>query len=139
MATPSPERTLGQLDYLRLHRLVTRTPGIPATPAQEAMAEVLAMSDLVDPTVIDADVVTMQSRVRLADPQGGEAITLTLCYPEQSAPAEGRYSVLSPMGAAVLGLRVGAVAQWQTPQGEPRSAAIEEILFQPEASGDYLS
>lgn len=139
MAIPSPDRTLGQLDYLRLHRLVTRSPGAPANPALEAMAEVLAMSDLVDPTVIDADVVTMQSRVRLADPQGGETFTLTLCYPEQSAPAEGRCSVLSPMGAALLGLRVGAVAQWQTPQGELRSATIEEIVFQPEASGDYLS
>lgn len=139
MSTPLVERTVTQLDFLRLNRLVTRVPGAPNNPLQESMAELLSNSDLVHPTTVASDVVTMQSQVLMADPEGGAAYELTLCYPEQAAPAEGRYSVLSPLGVAVLGLRVGALAQWHTPHGEARSATIQKMLFQPEASGDYVS
>jgi regulator of nucleoside diphosphate kinase len=38
---------------------------------------------------------------------------------------------------SVLGLRVGAVAKWQTPGGEEGAAEVSAVLFQPEASGDY--
>ena len=41
--------------------------------------------------------------------------------------------------ASLLGLRVGGRAHWHTPQGEPRSARVTAILFQPEASGDYTT
>ena len=64
---------------------------------------------------------------------------LTLCYPDDAEPAQGFISVLSPVGASLLGLRVGAQAQWHTPQGEPRSAQVRAILFQPEATGDYTT
>ncbi len=139
MPTTPDERTVTQLDFLRLHRLVTRVPGAPADPLQEAMYELLEFSDQVLPTAVEADVVTMQSQVLMADADGGAPYALTLCYPDQAAPAEGRYSVLSPLGIAVLGQRVGALAQWRTPHGEARSARIQQMLFQPEASGDYVS
>ena len=49
----------------------------------------------------------------------------------------GFVSVLSPVGASLLGLRVGNVARWSTPAGDERAGEILAILFQPEASGDY--
>ena len=52
---------------------------------------------------------------------------------------QGFISVLSPLGASLLGLRVGDVAQWRTPRGEERMARVVEVLFQPEASGDYTT
>ena len=45
--------------------------------------------------------------------------------------------MLSPVGSALLGLRVGSVARWRTPSGEDKVAEILGILFQPESSGDY--
>lgn len=47
--------------------------------------------------------------------------------------------MLSPLGAALIGLRVGDVARWITPDGKPREAKVLGLLFQPEASGDYVT
>ena len=38
---------------------------------------------------------------------------------------------------SLLGLRVGDMARWQTPHGEECVATIENIQYQPEATGDY--
>ena len=40
-------------------------------------------------------------------------------------------------GASLLGLKAGDVARWRTPVGQVRMACIVDVLFQPEASGDY--
>jgi regulator of nucleoside diphosphate kinase len=48
-------------------------------------------------------------------------------------------SLLSPMGASVLGHRVGGEAEWLTPTGAPRTARILALDFQPEAAGQYTT
>ena len=85
------------------------------------------------------DVVTMYSQVVLQDTQTGQRNTLTLCYPADAEPAVGFVSVLSPVGSALLGLRVGSVARWSTPAGDEKAAEILALLFQPESSGDYAT
>jgi regulator of nucleoside diphosphate kinase len=40
------------------------------------------------------------------------------------------------VATALLGYRVGDVVTWTVPGGE-RSLRIDEILYQPEAAGDY--
>ena len=81
----------------------------------------------------------MYSQLMLRDLQTGQRRELTLCYPADAQPAAGRVSVLSPVGASLLGLTVGSVAHWSTPAGEERQAQIVALLFQPEASGDYAT
>ncbi len=127
------ERTLTELDHARLARLRRDDPhGAP--PALEAL---LDDADLVEARRISPDIVTMYSQVLLADPRDGRRTTLTLCYPADAEPARGFVSALSPVGASLLGLRVGQIAHWRTPLGEPMSAEVIALLFQPEASGDY--
>ena len=58
---------------------------------------------------------------------------VTVCYPEEARPAEGCVSVLSPVGASLLGLRVGETARWCSAAGRPGVARILSVLFQPEA------
>ena len=126
----SGERMLTELDFARLSRLDDdRLPG--------DLAAGLAAADLTSSREVPADVVTMYSQVVIRHGGTGTKQKLTLCYPEDAEPAEGFVSVLSPVGASLLGLRVGATARWQTPHGDERRATIESILFQPEASGDY--
>ena len=134
------ERTLTQIDYLRLTRLTVR-PGAPSRdqpPAIEGLEDLLAASDLVASTAVAPDVVTMYSQVLLSGPEDVVPYKLTLCYPDDAEPAQGFVSVLSPVGLSLLGLRVGSTARWQTPRGAA-SATVLAILFQPEASGDYTS
>jgi regulator of nucleoside diphosphate kinase len=129
------ERTLTQTDYVRLTRLLAQQGASLA--GVEAMQEMLDTSDVVGAPSVPPTVVTMYSQVLLEDAlQPGAPYKLTLCYPDDAEPAAGFISVLSPVGAALLGLRVGETARWRTPGGEG-AARILSVLFQPEASGDY--
>ena len=99
--------------------------------------QLLDNADVVPSRQVPADVVTMYSQVLLHDLQTGQRLTVTPTYPADAEPGAGFVSVLSPVGFAVLGLPVGATAQWVTPAGETRRAEILGLLFQPEASGDF--
>ena len=91
-----------------------------------------------DSRSVPPTVVTMDTQVLLQDVAGdAPAYRLTLCYPDDARPASGLVSVLSPVGRAVLGLRVGEVARWHGPCGRCGAARILAVLFQPEASGDF--
>jgi regulator of nucleoside diphosphate kinase len=132
------ERTLTELDHVRLLNLVRRGRRSDGSPAPRLASELVLDACAVVPSrQAPPDVVTMYSQVMLEDLESGQLSKLTLCYPADAEPAEGFVSVLSPVGASLLGLRVGGVARWATPAGEERAAEILAILFQPEASGDY--
>jgi regulator of nucleoside diphosphate kinase len=132
------ERTLTELDHVRLLNLLRRVArGDVSAPPWRAIEDVLDASDLVPSREVAPDVVTMHSQILLQDTQTGQRNTLTLCYPEQSDPVVGRVSVLSPVGSALLGLRVGSVARWVGPSGDAKAVEIVAVLFQPESSGDY--
>jgi regulator of nucleoside diphosphate kinase len=79
----------------------------------------------------------MYTQVLLQGDPGAAPQRVTLCYPGDAEPSEGFISVLSPLGTSLLGLRVGDVARWSTPAGTERQARVLEVLFQPEATGDY--
>lgn len=130
------ERTLTQTDHARLTRLLAR-PG-QALPAAGAMQDMLDNSEVVPSPAVPPTVVTMYTQVLLQDEQDGTQYRITPCYPPDADAAKGQVSVLSPIGAAVLGLHVNEIARWRAPTGEERSARILSILFQPEAAGDYL-
>lgn len=132
------ERTLTELDHVRLLNLIRRDLRGDGSPLQlRVIEEVLDAAALVPSRDVAPDVVTMYSQVLLQDNQTGERSKLTICYPAEAEPAAGFVSVLSPVGSALLGLRVGSVARWSTPSGDEKSAEILAILFQPESSGDY--
>ena len=138
MEVVTPERTLTELDHVRLLKLLRRDARGDGFRAQrQAVEDMLDASVLVPSREVAPDVVTMYTQVLLRDDQTGERTTLTLCYPSDAEPAMGFVSVLSPIGSAVLGLRVGSVARWSTPTGDRKAAEILAVVFQPESSGDY--
>ena len=132
------ERTLTELDHVRLLNLVRRDRRGDGSPTPRlAIEHVLDACAVVASRLAPPDVVTMYSQVLLQDLDTGLRSKLTLCYPADAEPAAGFVSVLSPVGASLIGLRVGSVTRWSTPAGDERTAEILAILFQPEASGDY--
>lgn len=134
MGTQSPaERTLTQIDYVRLTRLAS----LSARDAYGAIQALLENSDLVSSAAVPGTVVTMNTQVRLQGDTGTAPDKVTVCYPDDAEPSQGFISVLSPLGASLLGLKAGDVARWRTPVGQERMACIVDVLFQPEASGDY--
>ncbi len=132
-------RLLTELDHVRISNLIRR-PGRLLVPQElaPALEDLIQGADLVDSRDVPPDVVTMYSQVLIADRPTGIQRKLTLCYPVDAEPAAGFVSILSPVGASLLGLSVGQIASWSSPQGDTASAHILSVLFQPEKSGDYL-
>jgi regulator of nucleoside diphosphate kinase len=89
---------------------------------------------VMSPDAIAPDVVTMNSRVRVRD--GRRTWIMTLVFPELADPEVGNGSVLAPLGAAILGCRIGQSVTFRVPGGETRSCDVLGVLYQPEAAGD---
>ena len=82
------------------------------------------------------DVITMNSRFVVRQAHSGDTLAYTLVYPEDEALTQGRLSVLSPMGMAVYGARVGDEVLWLSATG-PEVGTVERLIYQPEAAGHH--
>ncbi len=132
-------RTITDLDHVRIFNLLRRQAAAgAASDHASVLAEVIDAAEQVRPQEIAGDIVTMYSKLRVADPAGDER-SVTLVYPPDADAAQGMISVLSPLGTALLGLRVGDTARWQGADGKPGEWTVHAIEFQPEASGDYTA
>jgi len=82
---------------------------------------------------IPADVVTMGSEVEFLDDSWDSSRTVTLVYPGDADISGGRISILTPVGAALIGLRSGHSILWPD-----RSLTVLNVRQRPQ-SGDEQS
>lgn len=111
-------------EYEQLERDTRQeTTGLGADPAVRSkrlrMRELEAL--FVDAIPIDvgaqrSDDVRFGATVLLGDEAGGEH-RFQIVGEDESSPAEGRISWLSPLGRALIGARVGDVVSWARPAG----------------------
>lgn len=140
MTTPVIERVLTDLDHVRLTKLAEARGSAPLpSPVLEPLQDLLTDAHVVPSREVDKDIVTVYAQLRVRLPGGTEPSQIALCYPNDAELAKGFVSVLSPMGLALLGLSAGQTAQWRSPTGQTISALVEAVVFQPEASGDYVT
>jgi regulator of nucleoside diphosphate kinase len=85
---------------------------------------------------IPADVVMLQSEVRVRDRETGIARDYILVPPGQADVRSGHVSVLAPLGTALLGYREGDEVEWRMPGGV-RRLQIERVS-QPDRLGPDL-
>jgi len=100
------------------------------------LEEELGNCKVVESTEVPPDVVTMNSRVRFRDVVTGEEMVFTLVFPKDADFSAGKLSVASPIGTAILGYSAGDTVEWRVPAGI-RRIRVEELLYQPEAAGDF--
>ena len=104
-----------------------------------AQAEVKALkgelqrAEIVHSNQIPSDVITLNSHVLLHDLDTGERMEFTLVLPFAADINEKKLSVLSPLGTAILGYRVGDEFKWPVPSGL-RRLKVTRIYSQPEAA-----
>lgn len=125
---------LTELDLTRLEKAAERAGN--NSSLAELVDDLIARANVVPGNKIPKDVVTMNSVVRVVDDAGAEQ-EWTLVYPEEANVTSAKLSVLSPMGAALLGSRAGKSVKYSAPNGAEHSLRIERIAFQPEASGQH--
>jgi regulator of nucleoside diphosphate kinase len=122
-------------DKRLLENMVAEADALRAAPRAElkALAEELQRAVVVDPRDVPGDVITMNSRAEMLDLDTGETVTFTLVFPSQANIDEEKISVLAPIGAGMLGYRVGDEFEWQVPDGV-RRMRVTQIHYQPEAA-----
>ena len=130
-----PSITMSSLDWERLDRLVhletySRLPGV------EALEEEMDRANVVEPTEVPPEVVTMNSTVEFVDDKTGQTFQMTLVYPDAVTGHE-TVSIFAPVGSALLGLSVGQSIVWQIPGGRELNLRVLKVLRQPEAMGEF--
>ncbi len=78
----------------------------------ELLLDEIDRAAIFDRTAIPPDVVTMGSTVTFLDEESGAERTVRLVYPAQADISAGRVSVLTPIGAGLIGLSVGQSIDW---------------------------
>lgn len=139
LETDVPKRAIyiTESDMKRLRELLrtAKDPYGKQRPYHQVLQEELDRATLIADQDVDPDVVTMNSEVRLRDCQTDAEIGCTIVFPESADAAQGRISVLAPLGAALLGYRTGDRVSFTTPGGK-RACEIMALTYQPEAAGD---
>lgn len=131
-AHPLPPLIVSRFDLVRLERLLER---VGAGGNLDLLRAELERAEVVEPKDVPPDVVTMNSRVRVADEATGEESELQLVFPAAADVVRGAVSVLAPIGSALLGLRVGSRIEWPVPEGRARRIRVLSVSYQPEAAG----
>lgn len=87
----------------------------------------LGNADIIDPEQLPRDRVVFGSRVLLENTETGESVEYQLVGPDESNIDEGRISVSSPLGQAIIGKRPDDEITVQAPGGK-RVYELVEIL-----------
>lgn len=72
-------------------------------------------------------VVTMMSTVDFIDEESGAERSVQLVYPGDADIAAGRISILTLMGAGLIGLREGQTISWPDRSGRSRRLRIQAV------------
>jgi transcription elongation factor GreA len=70
------------------------------------------------------DKVGFGSKVEVEDADSGRRTTYTLVSAPEANPAEGKLSIDSPVGKALVGARVGDERKMETPRGQRRLTVV---------------
>ncbi len=76
---------------------------------------------------IPHNVVTMHATVRFIDEASGKDYSYQLVYPGQADISAGRISILTPIGAGLIGLRDGQSILWPDREGRERKLRIVAV------------
>ncbi len=130
---------LTENDYRRLRELLPMLErrATALDSGVDTLEELLDVAQIVQPDRVPRNVVTMNSTVRFEDVVTREQRNVTIAYPSAAAPSQGRISVLSPVGMALIGLQEGQEADLPLPHGRSSRIRIVEVLYQPEAHGEH--
>ncbi len=125
-------------DYTRLCNLVNAEKSSKTTELKHlsVLGAEIKRAKRIDPRKISPDFVTMNSQIEVTDMDTNKIMTLRLVYPKEADFKQGKISVLSPLGSALLGYKTGSIISFDIPKGK-KKMRIESILYQPEANGEY--
>ena len=117
------------LDATHVERLQSMAMAIMerAPEVAERLLQEIERSQVVPAADLPQEVVTIGSRVTFVDESTGRQQTVTVVFPPDADIAERRVSVLTPIGAALIGIAPGASISWETRTGETRELTVIDV------------
>jgi len=126
-------------DAQRLRDLVEQHIDGREAATAERLSDELDRATIVEDERVLRDVVQIGSRVRFEEEQTGSVREVVLVYPSDADASAGRISVLAPVGAALLGLRVGDRIEWPLPSGRTAQIRIRAVEPGTAAEGEAVT
>jgi len=127
-----PAITLTNTDHERLSRLAEAYVAKNPVVADELLAE-LDRAQIVADERISPKIVRMGSTLRFTT-DAGEDRTVTLVFPGEADIEAGKVSILTPIGAALIGLSAGQSIDWTTRDGRTHRLTVESVEPMPLAN-----
>jgi regulator of nucleoside diphosphate kinase len=121
-----PNITLLAADHDRLsalaHAAISNDP-----ETAEMLTEELERARIIDYGQVPKNIVRMGSDILFRDNTTREIRSITLVFPGEADIAQNRVSVLTPVGAALIGLRAGQSIAWRTRSGELKRLTVLKV------------
>jgi regulator of nucleoside diphosphate kinase len=95
------------------------------------LLEEIERAELHDPETMPPGHAGLNSHITFVDEKTAQARKLQLVMPAEANIAEGRISILTPMGAALYGLAAGACISWPDLDGNERPIRIVRVETAP--------
>jgi regulator of nucleoside diphosphate kinase len=120
-----PQIVVSSADYERLNDLADASMERLPEVAEELLSE-MERAKVVDAEKVPADVVSMGSTVTFTS-DDGQTRTLKLVWPVDESLDEHRISVMTPVGAALIGLAVGQSISWTARNGKHHRLTVTKV------------
>ena len=120
-------------DFTRIHKAVSDAKANKTIKLDEAE---LHKAKIVASEEVPTDVVTMNSIVKIHFQHNDNKVQFQIVYPDLANIKENKISIFSAVASALIGYSVGDEIDWIVPSGITK-IMIDDIIYQPEASGDF--
>ncbi len=98
-----------------------------AQAAAERLLEELERAEVLPSEEVPQNVVNIGSEVTYSDDEGDRSHTVCLVFPAEADISQNRISVLTPVGAALIGLSEGQSITWLSRDGKERRLTVLEV------------
>ena len=120
-----PAIVVSTVDCEKLYSLLDRLP--EETEVMRALFDELDRASVVAPEKVPDTVVRMNSGVRFRNEDTGKEHAMELVWPYEADASANKVSILSPAGAALLGLSVGDSIRWPLANGKTLHLRLIEV------------
>jgi regulator of nucleoside diphosphate kinase len=118
-----PSLVISQEDYQKISTILS----VVETDIADQLEEELGRAELVPSEELPQDIVSMNSTVTFLDMNTDKEQSVTLAYPNDANIELGKVSILAPVGAALIGLRVGQMIDWPIGGGKVRRIKVISV------------
>ncbi|MCC7049880.1 MAG: GreA/GreB family elongation factor [Alphaproteobacteria bacterium] len=133
-STTLPDIKITKRDIARLERLLQEHSPIRSWKAVAFLTGEMDRATIIADEEADPTLVTIGARAAFRDDDRNETNVATLTLPGTRALYADAISILTPVGAALIGLSVGQSMTYAAPDGRVKTITVTSVLHQPQAA-----